>query len=401
MPSSTADKISACLATEGQQFNFPPLPVDIHFGYGAFADLARHVRRCGGKKAIIITDRGLRRTGWIDYGEELLRAEGIPYAVYDDVPENSSTSAVAAAVARLRDFKAEVIVGIGGGSALDTAKAVAAMATNPGSVADYKGLNNIDCDPLPCVCVPTAAGTGSEVSIWSVITDDQTNAKFGVGSQKLLPRIALCDPELTFGLPPALTAATGMDALSHAVESYTSKESQPISASLAIGAIELIGRHLRTAVVDGTNRAARYGMLLGSMMALMAMNSTRCGIAHALAMPMGSGDLRIHHGTIVGMLLPEVTRFNHMAAPERYAAIARAMGAPVAGLTVEEAAPHAVDAIQDLGADVGMPSRFSQFGMREAHIGPVVQAAMQSDNIRVNPRTPEPTDLEGILQRLI
>ena len=223
-----------------------------------------------------------------------------------------------------------MVIGLGGGSSLDTAKAVAILLTNPGTILDYTGLHRVKNRLPPVIAIPTTAGTGSEVSLWSVFTNDETGLK--VGSRQCLrfyPAIALCDPELTLDLPPLMTAATGMDALAHGIECYTNNACQPISAALAWNAIELIGRHLRNAVVKGRNRDSRYAVLLASTMAGIAMNPTRLGLAHALAMPLGSWDLRVPHGIAIAVTLPRVMKFNCVAAPQRYALIARALGESV------------------------------------------------------------------------
>src|SRR5262249_7362331 len=182
--------------------------------------------------------------------------------------------------------------------------------TNPRSGLDYIGLHRVRHPLIPLVAIPTTAGTGSEVSLWSVFTNNNTSLKVAVGSVHLYPAVALCDPELTLDLPPALTAATGMDALAHGIECYTNNACQPISATLALSAIDLIGRNLRSAVLSGRSQDSRYAMLLASTMAGMAMNPTRLGLAHALAMPLGSWDLRIPHGIAVAVTLPRVMRFN-------------------------------------------------------------------------------------------
>ena len=217
---------------------------------------------------------------------------------------------------------------------------MAALATNPGSPLAYVGLHKVKNRPLPTVAIPTTAGTGSEVSFWSVFTDDSRQLKVAMGGLPLFPTVALCDPDLTAGLPAALTASTGMDALAHAIECYTNKACQPISASLALRAIELIGTHLRGATLDGaTDRASRAAMLLASTMAGMAMNSTRLGLAHALAMPLGSWALKIPHSIAIAVTLPLVMEFNHVAAPERFAAVARALGECADGSPADACSP--------------------------------------------------------------
>lgn len=230
-----------------QTFNFFPVPTDLHFGCGVRSSLPERLRALGSRRPFLVTDPGLRAAGLAERVEALLAA-GMPPAVFDRVQPDSSSELIDGAAAELCAGQADSVVGLGGGSSLDTAKAAAAMATNPGSILDYAGLPKLVHRLLPMVAVPTTAGTGSEVTLWSVFTDDTRRMKSAAGSFLLYPSVALRDPELTLGLPPALTAATGMDALGHAIECFTNEACQPISAALAREAIELIGRHLRTAV---------------------------------------------------------------------------------------------------------------------------------------------------------
>jgi alcohol dehydrogenase class IV len=205
----------------GQAFNFLPAPTDIHFGFGALNRLPDRLKALSSQRPFVVTDQGLRAAGLLDRVEAVLAGAGMPAAVFDEVKPDSGSDLIAEATSRLREEEADSVVGIGGGSSLDTAKAVAAMATNAGSILDYAGLHKIVNRPLPTVAIPTTAGTGSEVTLWSVFTDNTRNVKSASGSVLLYPSVALCDPELTLGLPPALTAATGMDALGHAIECYT------------------------------------------------------------------------------------------------------------------------------------------------------------------------------------
>jgi alcohol dehydrogenase len=382
-------------------FRFLPLPTEIHFGPGLLADLPERVRALGGGPAFLVTDPGMRAAGLADRVEGLLRAAGLSCRVYDSVTPDSGTTVIAEATAQAKDARANVIIGLGGGSSLDTAKAVAAMCANPGSILDYVGIDKLKNRPLPVVAIPTAAGTGSEVTYWSVFLDDQTRIKAAVGGVLLFPSVALCDPELTLSLPPALTAATGMDALGHAVECYVNDACQPISAALALEAVRLIGRHLRSAVLNGRRIESRSAMLLASTMAGIAMNSTRLGLAHAFAMPLGSFDLRIPHGLAIGVTLPYVMRFNAPARPERYAALAEALGEPVAGLPLREAAARAAEAVAALARDIGIPERLSRLGMREEHIEAVAREAIKSGNVAVNPRRAGLEDLKAILKEAL
>lgn len=377
----------------GQTFNFFPVPTDIYFGPGVLNTLPDRLRSLGAKKPFLVTDPGLRAAGIVD------RVEA--FAVFDRVRPDSGSTLIDEAASLARACGADAVVGLGGGSSLDTAKAVAAMATNGGSILDYAGLHKIVNRPLPTVAVPTTAGTGSEVTLWSVFTDEGKKVKTAAGSFLLYPTVALCDPELTLGLPPPLTAATGMDALGHAIECYTNDACQPISAALARRAIELIGRHLRTAVLNGRDRAARYAMMLASTMAGMAMNATRLGLAHALAMPLGSWDVRVPHGAAIAITLPLVMEFNHLARPQRYMDVAQALGEPVEGLPPRAAAALSFAAVRALARDVGIPASLGEFGLREEHIEAVAEEAIQSGNVAVNPRRASVEDLRRILREAL
>jgi alcohol dehydrogenase class IV len=385
----------------GQTFNFLPIPTDIHFGCGTLKSLPDRIQALGASKAFLVTDPGVKEAGLLAKAEHHLRAASIEFAVCDRVQPDSGSALIDETAAQLKKGGCDIVVGIGGGSSLDTAKAVAALATNPGSALDYIGLHKVRNRPLPTVAIPTTAGTGSEVTLWSVFTDETRAVKVAIGGIMIYPSVALCDPELTIGLPPALTAATGMDALAHAIECFTNNACQPISASLALTAIELIGSNLRSAVLNGRNIEARYAMMLASTMAGMAMNPTRLGLAHALAMPLGSWDLRVPHGVVLAVTLPPVMEFNYLAEPERFVDVARALGVAVHGLPVLEAARRSVEAVRELSRDIGIPKGLSGFGVREEHVGKVVEEAMKSGNVPVNPRRADAADLARILRQVL
>ncbi len=379
-----------------KSFTFPPLPTEINFGYGITRLLPQKVRELGGGKVLIVTDNGLVRAGVAGRISRILSEDGIESLVYDEVPQDSSSSVIQRGAGALRDGDCSVVVGVGGGSSLDTAKAVAIAATNDPPISQYAGLNKVKRPPLPVIAVPTAAGTGSEVSYWAVFTNDDDKLKISVGGQAVFPRVALCDPELTIGLPPQLTATTGMDALTHAIESYVNTSYQPISSALSYRAIELIGRCLERAVADGTDREARYGMMLGSVLAAVGMNPTRLGIVHALAMPLGSWELKIPHGTGNAVLLPHVMAFNASANPEVYADVARALGVRLEGRSIGEAAAAAVARVREIVARIGIPKGLGDLGLTAARIPAVCEEAMKSGNIPVNPRSVTKKELEEI-----
>jgi alcohol dehydrogenase class IV len=382
-----------------QTFNFLPIPTDIHFGYGVLAKLPECVLSLGARRVFLITDPGIRTAGILQTVLNLLAGAQIGCEVYDGVKQDSGTKLIAEAAGRLRSSKADVVIGLGGGSSLDTAKAVATLLTNPGTILDYTGLHRVKNRLPPVIAIPTTAGTGSEVSLWSVFTNDETGLKVAVGSVYVYPVIALCDPELTLDLPPLMTAATGMDALAHGIECYTNNACQPISAALAWDAIELIGRHLRNAVVNGRNRDSRYAVLLASTMAGIAMNPTRLGLAHALAMPLGSWDLRVPHGIAIAVTLPRVMKFNCVAATERYELVARALGESVDQLSPGDSAQRAVAAVEKLASDIQIPKGLAEYGVRPRHIPRVIDEAMKSGNVAVNPRPTSREQLTAVLEQ--
>jgi alcohol dehydrogenase len=382
-------------------WRFLPLPTEIHFGNGIVSTLPDRLRALGCSKPLIVTDAGMRAAGTVARVEQLLSVAGVNAGIYDGVTADSGTTLIEEAVGQAREIHADAIIGLGGGSSLDTAKAVAAMVTNSGSILDYIGIDKLPRKGIPVIAIPTAAGTGSEVTFWSVFLDDRTRLKVAVGGVLVYPDVALCDPELTLTLPPPATAATGMDALGHAVECYVNDACQPISAALALRAIELIGQHLRGAALNGRQVESRYAMMLASTIAGIAMNSTRLGLAHALAMPLGSYELRIPHGLIIGITLPYVMKFNHAARFDRYAAIARALGENVDGLSPADAASRSFAAVAALGRDIGIPARLSDVGLREEHVNAVAAEAVKSGNVAVNPRRACVEDLRNILREAL
>jgi len=382
-----------------QNFNFFPVPTDIHFGCGMVRSLPERLGALGARRAMLITDPGVRAAGVLDQVTRVLQEAAVDFAVCDKVKPDSGSALIDETVAEAKAAGADSIVGNGGGSSLDTAKAVAALATNAGSALEYVGLHKIRNRPLPMIAIPTTAGTGSEVTLWSVFTDETRAVKAAIGSILIYPAVALCDPDLTLGLPPNVTAATGMDALAHAIECYTNNNCQPISGALALRAMELIGRYLRSAVLNGGNRQARYGMMLASTMAGIAMNPTRLGLAHALAMPLGSWDLRVPHGVVLAITLPNVMEFNYRAEPDRFVDVARALGEAVDGLPRRAAAARSVSAVRELAADIGIPKGLGEFGVCAKHVRPVVDEAMKSGNVPVNPRRTCAEDLARILEQ--
>jgi len=258
-------------------------------------------------------------------------------------------------------------------------------------------MNKVSQPPLYTVAVPTTAGTGSEVTQYAVITDLHRQYKLTVGSPLIIPRLAVVDPELTYSLPPALTAATGMDALTHAVESYTNNVYHPLADLLAEEAIYLIGRHLRTAVANGRHVEARRQLLYASLLAGLAFNYTRLGNVHAMAHPVG-GWFDVPHGVANAILLPHVMEFNLPACLERTAHIASLLGEPVEGLSLVAAARRGVEAVRQLAADVGIPANLRAVGVEATRLEEMVADALKSGNVAVNPRQTTAADIEQLFR---
>lgn len=373
------------------------IPTQIEYGVGAVKQLADHVRALGGSRVLVVGDPGVLRAGVVDRVTEVLQGASIPFSVFTEVESDPATQSVDGGTELGKREGCDLVVGVGGGSALDAAKAIGLMLKNAGNIRDYVGMGKVPLAGAPVIAVPTTAGTGSEITIWSVLSDKVEKVKISVGSYLNCPRIALLDPELTRSLPANVTAATGIDALTHALESYVNTATQPISEAMSEQAMTLIARSLRKAVADGNDVEARGDMLLASAIAAMAFNSTRLGLVHSFAMPLGA-KFGIPHGLVNAIMLPTVMRFNCGSSPRKFARIAEIFGEDISGLTVEQAAEKSVDAIAKLKADVGITAKLGNFGVTEAWFDEVIDEAMLSGNTAVNPRQPTHEDMKALLR---
>jgi alcohol dehydrogenase class IV len=376
------------------------VPTAIEFGNGYIKNLATHVKNLNGSKVLIVGDPGVLQAGIVAKLEEPLKAAEIPYVVFTEVGMEATIESVDLGVDLAKSESCDLVVGVGGGSALDTAKAIGIMLKHPGEIRDYVGMDLVPGPGAPVIAVPTTSGTGSELTRFSVLSDKKANAKLSVGSMFVCPSLALCDPELTLSLPPHLTAATGMDALTHALESYVNKVTQPISEALSMQSMALIAKSLRLAVVQGENLEARHDMLLASSIAAMAFNTTRLGLAHALAIPLGA-HFKIPHGVVNAILLPEVMQFNLRGNQEKFIEIAKIFGEKVDGLSDREAAESAVKAIRQLNKDVGITQTLSDYGLEEEHLDFIAEEAMLSGNVAVNPVKPTLEDFKNICRAVM
>ena len=347
----------------------------IVFGTGSLSTLASHIKDLNAKNPLVVIDKNLSQTGFQEKVTAILGHEGINFTVYDGVePEPQIELADEGAAMAIKN-KSDIIIGIGGGSAMDVAKAIAVLATNKGSAVDYLGLNKVSKQGLPKIMIPTTAGTGSEVTFTAVFVRKNLKKKEGMNSPHLYPELALLDPELTLSLPPAPTAQTGLDALCHAIESYTSINSSPISELVSLQAIMLISDNLRTCVHDGKNLAARENMLLGSLYAGMGLANAGVTAVHSLSYPLG-GKYGVGHGLANTMMLLSVMGFNLPAALDKFTDIAEAMGECVDGLPTRAAAFLALEAVEALIEDCGIHSTLAEFGITEKDFPELADVAM-------------------------
>ena len=371
-------------------------PATVTFGPGVIAKLPELASGLG-SRAIVVSDPGIAKAGILDRVLGALDQAAVTAEPYPHVEPNPSIETVDAAHDLFRRTRSAFVVGVGGGSAMDVAKVVAVLAAHGGTVRDYEGMGKVPGPGVPCVAIPTTAGTGSEVTIFSVITDRQRKFKMTVGSPHTVPQVALCDPELTLSMPQPLTAATGMDALTHAIESYINTVHNPIAATLARESMRLIGRSLRTAFSSGRNLQARTEMLLASTMAAMAFTRTRLGNVHAMSHPLGA-HFDIPHGVANAVLLPSVMAWNMIACYDTYPQIASALGESVDGLSPREASEAAVEAVRRLARDVQIPERLRDLGVTREAIPRLAEDAMKSGNVLVNPRTTTTADITALFE---
>ena len=359
-------------------FSFPNR---IIFGPGALSQLPDLVREQAPTSVCVVTDKGLIDAGIATRAIDLLDSI-VTTTLFDGVTPNPDIACVEAAASHLRDHETDLVIGLGGGSAMDTAKAAALRLNHDSDLTRYE---------IPVIAIPTTAGTGSEVGRSAVVTLRPANRKAVLCGPKLLPLIALCDPELTCGLPPHITAATGMDALTHNIEAYLSTAFHPVCDAIALGGVRRIAQNLRTAVQDGQNIDARSEMLLASSMGAIAFQKD-LGAAHALAHPLSTiADLP--HGLANAILL---MTYNKAVAASRLKDIAQALGCPTDSVSPESAADLATEAVRSLAADIDIPKGLSAVGVRADQISALVAQAIVDPNLPTNPRPCTETDLHDL-----
>ncbi|MDQ0220701.1 iron-containing alcohol dehydrogenase [Peribacillus cavernae] len=348
------------------------------------------------KKTMIVTDKGIVKAGLLNGIIESITSNGIEYIIFDEVPPNPPSATVVKGIEVFRSNGCDSFVAVGGGSAMDACKTISMMTVNEGDINEYDNGGKTFTKKGPdVITIPTTSGTGSEVTQWAVITDERKNWKSSIGSPLQAPAVALVDPMLTLGLPPAITAATGIDALTHAIEAYTTKAAlngaAPIADILNLEAVRLISANLREAYARGENYEAREKVMLGSTIAGIGFPQVGLGNAHALAHPLG-GHYDVPHGVANAILLPYVMKFNLIACPGRFADIALAMGENIEGLSPMEAAEKAVVAVQKLVEDTNIPT-LNTFNIKDSDWSILAEDALKDKNSETNPRQTSYQDL--------
>jgi choline dehydrogenase len=369
------------------------VPTRLVHGPGALARLAELRRELGMLRPLVVTDPGVAAAGLLERALARLDDGAV---VFDEVRPNPDVELVDRAAAVYREAGCDGLLGLGGGSSLDTAKAVGVVATHGGSILDYEyGRAPLVHRLPPLIAVPTTAGTGSEVTLWSVITDHERRVKFNVGGTPLIgPHVAVIDPELMLGLPPAITAATGLDALSHAIECFTCDYHQPFNDAVALHAMELVSRWLRVAVGEGSNLEARTHMAHAATLGGMSYGTESAGAAHAMSQSAG-GVHDCSHGALTARVLGPVCEYNASAAPDRYARIALALGVEIRGLGERDAAAAGVEEVYRLVDEVGTPT-LEELGFSEDEIPLLARIAYEDPQTIGNPREVDVAAYEGI-----
>lgn len=375
-------------------FTFKAAP-EITFGPGAIQQLGQKLKNYGVQKLLLVVDQGFAKNGPLEKITEVLKKEQINFAIFDQVAPEPRVETANKCGSLAKKEKFDFIIGVGGGSAMDTAKAAAILATNEGRAKDYQGLNKVPRPGLPKGMIPTTAGTGSEVTFTAVFIDEEEKKKAGINSPYLFPEMALLDPELTLSLPPAVTAYTGMDALAHAIESFTSRQANSISEMFSLKAVGKIMKNLPAAVENGKDLCARAEMLLGSLLAGIGLANAGVTAVHSLSYPLG-GSFLVPHGVANGLLLPAVMEYNVSSCSERFARLAEAMYIDTKGLTMMAAARQAVETVRKLAQDIGVPLRLSDLGIPKSALPWMAEEALKV--VRPLENNPRPISKEDALR---
>lgn len=368
------------------------LTTQVIYGRDGSSRVGELAGRLSLKRVQVVTDAGIMKTGTGERILRILRDSGLQAVLFDQVEYNPTVKMADNAKKQFTEERCDGVVAVGGGSPMDVGKTVGILMTNPGSASEYLGIGKVKNGGLPVICLPTTSGTSAEITDVAVLSEPEKKLKAGLRSPQVAATIALLDPLLTLSLPPGPTRESGLDALAHAIESYVCLKAWAPTEALALRGIELIGKHLRTAVHNGSDYEARDGMMEGSLLAGMAFHATWVCLVHAITGPLG-GFYNLPHGAANGIVLPHAMRFLLPGAVSKFASIARALGEKVEHLSERQAAERAVEAVEQLSRDVGMPEGLSVYGVKEKDLPQLAGVIAGSVLIPLCPRIPVAEDI--------
>jgi len=375
------------------------IPTQIIFGVNAHSVVGDEVKKLGSKKCFLVTDKGVSQTDFFKKVMDVLHSLEIEVDIFNDVEPDPSANTVEKAFSVYQKKKAPILLAIGGGSPMDTAKAIGILATNGGRIHDYEGINTFKTPPLPLVAIPTTAGTGSEVSGSCVITDTERGVKMSIRHARLNPaRVAILDPLALTTLPAHVAAHAGMDAFVHALESFVSLQATPLTDGGNLHAMELISKNIRPFVANRGNLEAGGNMLAAAALAAIGFSHTGAGNVHCMARFVGA-FFHVPHGLSNAVCLPYAAEFNMIACPEKFARVARTMGAETSGMTAMEAARAAISSIRSLCEDIDIPRNLKEIGAKEEAIPKMAKLAFQANYNRWNPRYTTEGDFVRLFQK--
>jgi len=381
----------------------PPSPVvkfhapEVVFGLGALAEAGFAAGRLGARRPFVVSDDGVHDAGWVHALLIHLREAGLDPVVWRGVTPNPKDTEITAGYHRYLESGCDVLVGIGGGSAMDAAKGIAILSGNGGSILDYAGVDQVTRPIPPCLMIPTTSGTGADVSQFCIVTDTERSVKITIMGRALVPDISVTDPRLLTTMPEWLAAATGLDALTHGIESFVSLAHNPLADGHALSAVRLVSHYLPATIQRPDDLDARTQMAQASLEAGLAFSNAILGATHAMSHQVG-GLLDLPHGVINGILLPHVIRFNAEAVPDRFRDLALAVGLPVAGAPSDEVAEQLSAYVRRLGDEVGVPRGLRDIGVGDEDIPVLSQTTLQDACLATNPRSADGLDIEKLLR---
>ncbi len=368
---------------------------EVIFGVGTLAEVGGAVRRVGGKRPMLVSDAGVLGAGWVERVLPHLAEVGVEWRLWHDLTPNPKDFEVETAFESYLESGCDALLAVGGGSCIDVAKAVAVLSGNGGRILDYEGIDRATSPIPPMVMVPSTGGSGADVSQFCVVTDSSRGLKVTIGGRALVPDVSVTDPELLTTMSPELTAHTGLDALSHGIESCVSEACDFLSKGHALAAIRTIVKHLPVAVENPSDLRAREGMASASLQAGFAFTNALLGATHAISHQIG-GALDLPHGLLNAILMPHVMRFNAETHPERYVDVARALGVATDGLSAQDAAGAAVERVEALGRVLGIPGGLGEIGVEPADFDRFARYALLDAYIATNPRAVTEDDVRQI-----